>query len=177
MCFLISVRSGAVAVSAASCVGSIWPKRPRPLPKLLGNTRAGTSTEAEFAFNWRNDGTRYHLPGKCRIRPPQAQPSYSFSGIRRPQGIQVKGDRNTSHVRSRRGDQPRPQRHQLGLSRHPGLLEDVFEVGFRRRPGDAEGCGGLVKRATAEKAGEHAGFGGRQTEGGSQGVGTILRVR
>jgi hypothetical protein len=38
-------------------------------------------------------------------------------------------------------------------------------------------CGSLGQRETAEQAGEQAGFGRRQTEGGSQGVGTILRVR
>ncbi len=31
-------------------------------------------------------------------------------------------------MRSRRGDQPCPQTHQLGLTRDPGLQEDVFEV-------------------------------------------------
>jgi hypothetical protein len=70
-------------------------------------------------------------------------------------------ERVTLHIRSRRGDQPCPQAHQLGLARHTGLQEDVFEVGFRRRPGDAERCGGLVKGAPGEQAGEHAGFGWR----------------
>jgi ATP-dependent Clp protease ATP-binding subunit ClpB len=39
-------------------------------------------------------------------------------------------------------------------ARHPGIQEDVFKVGFRRRPGDAERCGGLGQRAPAEKAGQ-----------------------
>jgi hypothetical protein len=86
-------------------------------------------------------------------------------------------ERVTLHIRSGRGDQPSPQAHQLSLARHPGLQEDMFEVGFRRRPGDAERCGGLDQRAPGEQAGEHLGFGRRQTKGGSQGVGTILRVR
>jgi hypothetical protein len=60
---------------------------------------------------------------------------------------------------------------------HPGLQEDVFEVGFRCWPGDPERCGGLVKRAPGEQADEHLGFGWRQTKGGSQCVCTILRIR
>jgi hypothetical protein len=86
-------------------------------------------------------------------------------------------ERSISQGRSRRGDQPRPQTHQLSLARNPGLQEDVFEVGFRRRPGDSDRCGGLDQRAPGEQAGEHLGFGWRQTKGGSQGIGTILRVR
>jgi hypothetical protein len=58
----------------------------------------------------------------------------------------------------------------------PRLQEDVFEVGFRRRPGDAERCGSLGQRETAEQAGEQAVFDWRQTKGGSHGVCTILRV-
>jgi len=38
----------------------------------------------------------------------------------------------------------------------------VFEVGFRRRPVDAEISGGLGQRAPGEQAGERPGFGLRQ---------------
>jgi hypothetical protein len=81
------------------------------------------------------------------------------------------------HVRSPRGDQPRPQTHQFSLARDPSLEEDVFEVGFRGRPGDAERCGGLGQAAPSEQAGEHLGFGWRQTKGGGNGIRTILRVQ
>jgi hypothetical protein len=60
----------------------------------------------------------------------------------------------TSHVRSRRRDQPSPQTHQLGLARRPGLQENVFKVSFRGRPGDVERLGGLDQRAPAEQVGQ-----------------------
>ena len=82
---------------------------------------------------------------------------------------------NESHFRSRRGDQPHPQTHQVGLARGPGLQEDMFEVGFGRRPGNTERGSGLGQRGPCVQAGEQAGFGRRQTKGGSHGVGTILR--
>jgi len=85
------------------------------------------------------------------------------------------GDR-ADVVRSRRGDQPRPQTHQLGLARDPGLQENVFDVRFRRRPGDVEG-GGLGERTPGEQAGEQAGFGWCQTKGGGHGICTFLSVR
>jgi hypothetical protein len=53
---------------------------------------------------------------------------------------------------------PYPETHQLDLARHPGLLENAFEVGFRPRPGDAEHWGGPGQGASREQAGEHAGF-------------------
>ncbi len=84
---------------------------------------------------------------------------------------------NESHFRSRRGDQPCPQTHQLGLARDPGLQEDAFEVLFRRRPGDMESSGGLGQRAPGEQAGEHPSFGRGETKGGSHCVCAILLVR
>ena len=67
-------------------------------------------------------------------------------------------ERDTSPVRSRRGDQPCPQAHQLGLARHPGLQEDLLKVGFRCCRSDAKRRGGLGQRAPGEQAWRAGGF-------------------
>ena len=48
------------------------------------------------------------------------------------------------------------------------VQENVFEVGFRRRPGGAESGGGLGQRAPGEQAGEQLWFSRRQAKGGKR---------